>query len=280
MGLFKKLVFGSVGERLIDMGMEKKNTLSRIKALEERAAANIESGKIVYEKAYNNTLQTIRETENIISKHMEFRSQVAAELGEKIELRLLKLDINRLNTSVPEIKEKITNLVNITHHEVVKPFNTFDVFKLLTSVQDYKHAEEQLDKAILYYKKMRMEAEKLNLYRDKLKAICKYLACEEEEIKILLKKIEDIFVEIENRLKQRSIRFFAFKERKRMNELKIIIKQIVTIIKNNFLEENFEVNKSFIKQLEVIKHINQTLPEAPVLRENEYSIKLIDGKVY
>ena len=65
-----------------------------------------------------------------------------------------------------------------------------------------------------------------------------------------------------------------------MKELKIIIRQIVLIIKSNFLDEDFEVNKKFIEQLEVIKHINQSLPEAPVLKENKYSIKLIDGKVY
>lgn len=280
MGFFKKLVFGAIGESIVDKYTGKSNTLSRIKALEERAANYIKSGKIVYEKAYNKTLQSISETETVMSKHIEFRSQVATELGEKIELRLLKLEINRFNTSIPEIKEKISKLVNITHHEVVKPFNIFDTYKLLTSLQDYKHAEEQLDEAVLYYEKMRKEAEKLNLYQDKLKAIRKYIACEEDEIKALLKKIEDLFWEIENSLKQRSLRILAFKENRRMKELKIIIRQIVLIIKSNFLDENFEVNKKFIEQLEVIKQINQSLPEAPVLKENKYSIKLIDGKVY
>ena len=280
MGFFKKLVFGPIGEKLIDMSVEKRDMFSRIKALEERAANYIKSGKIVYEKAYNNTLQSISETETIISKHTEFRSQVATELGEKIEHRLLKLEINRFNTSIPETREKILKLVNITQQEVVKPFKTFDVFKLLTSIQDYKHAEEQLDEAILYYEKMKKESEKLNLYQDKLKAICKYIACEEDEIEALLKKIEDLFAEIENSLNQRSLKFLAFKEKRRMKELKIIIRQIVLIIKSNFLDENFEVNKKFIEQLEVIKHINQSLPEAPVLKENKYSIKLIDGKVY
>ena len=176
MGFLKKLIFGAVGESIIDKYADKRNTLSRIKALEERAANYIKSGKIVYEKAYNKTLQSIGETETIMSNHIEFRSQVATELGEKIELRLLKLEINQFNTSIPEIKEKISKIVNITNHEVVKPFNTFDVFKLLTSIQDYKHAEEQLDEAVLYYEKMRKEAEKLNLYQDKLKAIRKYIA--------------------------------------------------------------------------------------------------------
>ncbi len=280
MGFLKRLMFGSVGEKLLDKIIENRNMASRIKALEERAAAYIKSGEIVYEKAYNDALKTISETENTISNHMKFRGEVALKLGEKVEQRLLKLEIKRSCVTVAEIKRKIKIIINENRHSVVRPFNTFDVFNILLSIQDYKHAEEQLDEAIKYYENMRMEAEKLNLFIDKLKAICKYLECEKKEIEILLKKIDNLFIEIEGTINKKTIRIFALKEKRTMKELKIIIRQIILIIKNNFIEENLDVNKKFVEQLELIKQINQNLPDAPVLRENGYSIKLINGKVH
>lgn len=280
MGILKKLAFGNFGEKIVNNITESWLIDSKIKKLKDRTSDYIENGKNIYERSYNNTLQIIRDTENDLSKHMQFREQIAQELGDKVEQRLLRLEINRSKVKVPEIEGKTIGTIRKNQQALVKPIDEFNIFNTLTSIQDYKQAEAHLNEAIQYYEEMRREAEKLSLLQDKLKAIRKYILCEEQEIKILLKKIDELFSEIENSLSKKAIKLFAFKEKRRLNELKLIIKQIVFIIKDDFLSDNFEVKQKFIEKLDMIQKINQNLPDAPALRENNYSIILFDGKVY
>lgn len=239
-------------------------------------------GEEIYDKAYLKVFDYSLETNSRLKKHANYKKGIARELKNDIKITLSKVQSleytnSGLSNTVDSSAFGLNDINNYSNaFKSCMPTGGADIPSILDmfiSDEDYYDAMRQRDEAKHFKEMMKIEKMNLYIYKDRMSVIRDYIWEEKNQLDQLIDKVRAITNSINENLKKNS---FKNDEVDYMKSIGLIAEQIVSMLKSDFLKDDFFVSEEYQSNLEKIKVINSNLPSAPDIRSNNSYIYLKD----
>lgn len=259
----------------------------------QRAKELVSEGNSIYDKAYTKVNIYAAETGYKLKEHINYKKQIAQELGGSIANTLNKFagfNIDSKVVSIPNIQEssvikdsnqvldvsntKYVSLIN----NVIKPIEIPSIFNMLISDSDYYEAKRQRDEARQFKERMKLERDKLMNYREKMSEIRSFISEEKTELDLLLTKLRKMAEELETVMKKNS---FSEEESDYFKGIHKIAECVVKLLSTEFFNDDLLINEKYQEAFSNIKEINKNIPNMPSLTDlnNGYIKTLLDNMI-
>lgn len=235
----------------------------------KRAKELVKEGDDIYNRAYSNVMSYASETEYRLHQHMNYKKDVAKELGSDIGGTLRefkKFNIDSKTITAPSIQESNVGLSDFKScvSSCMPRMDVPSIFDMFISDEDYYEARRQRDEAKMYKEDMKMERDKLNNYKERMSEIRSFINSEKSELDSLMGKLKKMTQELKNGMQKSS---FSMEEAEYLKGIHKIAEAIVNLLSTEFLSDGFSINQRYQKAFAGVKNINQNLPYAPSISD-------------
>lgn len=254
----------------------------------QRAKELVREGEDIYEKTYEKVTLYALETQYLLLQHIEYKMEVAKELGSNIGATLRDFDDFNIDAKImtaPSIQEPSAGLrgfesaaLNIMPR--VPHLDLPSIFEMFSSDDDYYEARRQRDEARYYKEQMKRERDKLNEYKRKMSELRTFIAAEKREIDSLMNKIKKMMGELKTSMQKSN---FSIEEAKKLKGLHAIAECIIVSLSTEFLRDGLSINQKYQEAFESVKSINQNLPYAPSISDESTADaikRILDGTIF
>lgn len=250
----------------------------------QRAKELVREGEDIYDRAYDKVTSYASETQYRLRQHMDYKEEVAKELGSSIgaTLRDFKhFNVDAKIMTAPDIQESSFGLrvFESTALGIVQPIDVPSIFDMFISNVDYYEARRQRDEARYFKERMRQERDKLNDYKEKMREIRTFIDSEKRELDSLMNKLKRMTDDLKTGMQKSS---FSMEEAEYLNGIHEIAEYIVDLLSTEFLGDGFSIDQRYQKAFADVKSINQNLPNAPSISDvNTVSVikQILDGTI-
>lgn len=235
----------------------------------QRAKELVREGDDLYERAYSKVTSYASETEYRLRQHMNYKKEVAKELGSCIggalrDFKNFNIDIKTI--IAPSIQESNAGLRGFESamSSCMPRLEIPSIFDMFISDDDYYEARRQRDEARYYKERMKMERDKLNDYKEKISEIRSFIDSERSELDSLMSKLKKMTDELKSGMQKSS---FSIDESEYLKGVHKIAEFVVGLLSTEFLSDGFSINQRYQKAFAGVKSINQNLPYAPSISD-------------
>ena len=257
---------------IFDLFSDAKDSMDKSRQAREyiqRAKELVREGDDLYERAYSKVTSYASETEYRLRQHMNYKKEVAKELGGSIggTLRDFKnFNINVKTITAPSIQESSSGLRGFESamSSCMPRIDMPSIFDMFISDDDYYEAKRQRDEARNYKERMKMERDKLNDYKEKISEIRSFIDSEKSELDSLMGKLKKMTGELKTGMQKSS---FSMEEAEYLKGIHKIAECVVGLLSTEFLSDGFSINQRYQKAFAGVKSINQNLPYVPSISD-------------
>lgn len=272
---------------LFDLFSDAKDNMDKSRQAREyiqRAKELVREGDDIYERAYDKVTSYASETQYRLRQHMDYKKEVAKELGGSIgeTLRDFKnFNVDAKILTAPSIQESSTGLrvFESAALSIMPRVELPSIFDMFISDDDYYEAKRQRDEARYYKERMKIEREKLNNYKEKMSEIRSFIDSEKRELDSLMSKLKKMTGDLKTGMHKSG---FSMEEAEYLKGIYGITECIVDLLSTEFLCDGFSINQRYQKAFTDVKNINQNLPNAPSISDvNTVSTikRILDGTI-
>jgi len=262
----------------------------------QRAKELVREGEDIYDRAYDKVTSYASETQYRLRQHMDYKEEVAKELGGGIgsTLREFKnFNVDARIMATPSIKGSSVGLngfestissgvqnIQSTSLSIMPRLDVPSIFDLFSSDDDYYEARRQRDEARYYKERMKRERDKLNEYKRKMSELRTFINAEKREIDSLMSKLKKMISELKTGMKKSN---FSIEEAEKLKGLHAIAERIIVLLSTNFLRDGLSIDQRYQEAFECVKVINQNLPYAPSISDEstiDVIKRILNGTIF
>lgn len=258
---------------LFDLFNDVKESADRSRQAREyiqRAKELVREGDQLYERAYDKVTSYASETEYRIRKHMNYKRDIAKELGGNIGVTLKEFRNFNIDTKIieaPSIQDSTAGLdiFKSSMSSCMPNISIPSILDMFISDDDYYEAKRQRDEAKAYKERMKREREKLESYKEKMSEIRSFMDAEKNELDTLMSKLRRMTDDLNKGMQKGS---YSSQEAEYLKGVHKIAECVAKLLSTEFLSDGFSVNQRYAKAFEGIKQINQSLPYFPSISDS------------
>lgn len=258
--------------RLFDLFSDAKDNMDKSRQAREyiqRAKELVSEGNDLYERTYSKVTSYASETEYRLRQHMNYKKEVAKELGGSIGGTLndfKNFNIDAKTITAPSIQESSAGLrvFESGMSSCMPHIDISSIFDMFISDDDYYEAKRQLDEAKRYKEHMKIERDKLNDYKEKMSEIRSFIGSEKSELDSLMGKLKKMIDELKSGMQKSS---FSMQEATYIKGIHKIAECVAELLSTEFLSDVFSIDQRYQKAFACVKSINQNLSYDPSISD-------------